>query len=70
MKKVKHLKNTKKRNCQFSIESLFIINTDIKKKNCYYHNKNSTTEIVLIRKDKSGEKKMVPIFFISFLIYH
>lgn len=32
MKKVKHLKNTKKRNCQFSIESLFIINTDIPKK--------------------------------------
>lgn len=32
MKKVKHLKNTKKRNCQFSIESLFIINTDIQKK--------------------------------------
>lgn len=65
MKKVKHLKNTKKRNCQFSIESLFIINTDIPKKKIV----NSTTEIV-IRKDKSGEKKLVPIFFISFLIYH
>lgn len=66
MKKVKHLKNTKKRNCQFSIESLFIINTDIKKKNCYYHNKNSTTEIVLIRKDKSGEKKWYQYFSLVF----
>lgn len=66
MKKVKHLKNTKKRNCQFSIESLFIINTDIqKKKNCY-HDKNSTTEIVLIRKDKSGEKKWYQYFSLVF----
>lgn len=67
MKKVKHLKNTKKRNCQFSIESLFIINTDIqKKKNCYYHDKNSTTEIVLIRKDKSEEKKWYQYFSLVF----
>lgn len=70
MNKVKHLKNKKKRNCQVS--KFVSLSKQIFKKKFFLSSWGKSlapqTKLFLLKRQKLSEK-MVPIFFISFLIY-